>query len=88
MLEDVVFVATMTRSGGSVTVTSGSNPPHTQNVDAGVQIFQVPMGVGPQSFSLKSINGGSGSGTSSVPISSSCWVSVLSSDFTRLVLMK
>jgi glucan endo-1,3-alpha-glucosidase len=75
MLDDSVFVATMTKSGGSVTITSGGNAPYTQNVEAGVQVFQIPMGVGSQSFSIQSNSGGSGSGTSSVPISASCWVS-------------
>ncbi|GFZ45004.1 glucan endo-1,3-alpha-glucosidase [Saitozyma sp. JCM 24511] len=72
-LEDSVFVTAMTISGGTVTVTSGSNAAVTTTVDAGVQIFQVPMGVGTQSFSFQTNSGGSGSGSGNVSISADCW---------------
>lgn len=74
-LEDSVFVTAMTISGGTVTVTSGSNAAVTTTVDSGVQTFQVPMGVGTQSFSFQTNSGGSGSGSGNVTISADCWVS-------------
>ena len=73
-VEDSVFVATMTTQGGSVTVNSGSNAAYTMQVDAGVQIFQVPMGVGQQAFKFQTTAGKSGSGTSNVSVLDTCWV--------------
>ena len=78
MLDDSVFVAAMTKAGGSVTVTSGSNPPITNTVSPGVQVFQVPMGVGIQSFSFSTTTGKSGTATSNISISADCWVSRVS----------
>ena len=75
MLEDSVFVATMTKSGGNVTVSSGTNTPVTSNVAAGVQIFQVPMGVGTQSFQFATNSGKSGTAISNITVSADCWVS-------------
>lgn len=76
MVEDLVFVATMTKNGGSFTMTSGGNAPVTEQASAGVQIFKIPMGVGEQKFSFTAnANGASGSDTSSIPISAECWVS-------------
>jgi len=74
-LNDSVFVAAMTKSGGSITVTSGSEAPVTSSVGAGVQVFEVPMGVGTQSFQFCTNEGKSGSATSNVTISADCWVS-------------
>ena len=73
-LDDAVFVAAATQSGGTVTVTSGSNAPVTSSVAAGIQVFQVPMGVGAQSFKLTTSTGKSGTATSNVTISADCWV--------------
>lgn len=64
----------MTKSGGSVTITSGSNAPVTSSVAAGVQMFEVPMGVGSQSFEFKTTAGKSGTATANVSISADCWV--------------
>ncbi len=75
MLDDSVFIGTMTTSGGSVTVTSGSNAPVTSSFAAGVQVFSVPMGVGTQSFQFSTTAGKSGTATSNVTISADCWVS-------------
>ncbi|WWD18650.1 hypothetical protein CI109_103103 [Kwoniella shandongensis] len=80
-VSDTIFVAVMTKSGGTVTVTSGSNAPVTQDVAAGVQMVEVPMGVGKQQFELKSTGGGSGSGSSTVDISSDCWNGIYNFNF-------
>ncbi|KAI9146889.1 Mutanase [Paramyrothecium foliicola] len=50
--EDVVYVVTLLREAGTVTVRSGGNT-KTQNVPAGANIFTVPAGVGAQTFELK-----------------------------------
>ena len=68
-----MFVGVQTTAGGTVTVTSGSNPPVTHSVQAGVQMLKVPMGTGTQSFELQTA-AGSGSGQGNVTISPDCWV--------------
>ena len=50
-MQDVVFVVALLKSAGTVTVQSGSNT-KSFNAPAGATSFQVPMGVGAQSFSL------------------------------------
>ncbi|WVR06496.1 hypothetical protein IAU60_003527 [Kwoniella sp. DSM 27419] len=70
---DTIFVATMTRFGGSVRVTSGSNPPVVQHVGPGVQLVEVPMGVGNQSFEFYTLAGGYHATTSKVAVSDKCW---------------
>ena len=50
-MSDSVFVVALLTSAGTVTVTSGSTT-KTFNAKAGANSFQVPMGVGKQSFSL------------------------------------
>jgi glucan endo-1,3-alpha-glucosidase len=72
MVSDEVFIATMTKNGGSFTATSGGNAAVSFEAAAGVQVFRVPMGVGEQSFTFTAA-GQSGMGNSSVPISSECW---------------
>lgn len=74
-LGDTVFVSTMTQSGGIVKVTSGGNHAVIQQVDAGVQMIEVPMGVGEQTFEFITFQGGYGKTTSNVKISADCWVS-------------
>jgi glucan endo-1,3-alpha-glucosidase len=69
---DVVFVAVSSKAGAKVTVTSGSNAPVTLDAQAGIQVFEVPMGTGQQKFELSS-GAGSASGTSEVPITAGCW---------------
>lgn len=76
MVSDEVFVATMTKNGGSFTVTSGGNSVVTNTAGPGVQVFRIPMGVGEQKFSFTT-GGGSGDDTASIPISADCWVSPL-----------
>ena len=72
MVADEVFVATMTKNGGSFTAISGGNAPVIHSAAPGVQIFRVPMGVGAQDFTFTAA-GQSGYGNSSVPISADCW---------------
>jgi glucan endo-1,3-alpha-glucosidase len=72
MVADEVFVATMTKNGGSFTATSGGNGGVTHEAAAGVQIFRIPMGVGEQKFTFTA-GGQSEDGTSSIPISADCW---------------
>ncbi|KAK8858755.1 hypothetical protein IAR55_002984 [Kwoniella newhampshirensis] len=72
-LSDTVFVATMTKAGGTVKVISGSNAPFTQQVAAGVQMIEIPMGVGKQSFEFTTSGGGSVNGDSSIEVSADCW---------------
>jgi len=72
MVADEVFVATMTKNGGSFTATSGGNAAVTHEAGAGVQVFGVPMGVGEQSFTFTAA-GQSGNGVSTIPISAECW---------------
>lgn len=74
-LGDTVFVATMTKSGGTVKVTSGNNQAVVQQLEAGVQMIEVPMGVGEQTFEFVTFQGGYGKTTSNVTISADCWVS-------------
>ncbi|KAL0240570.1 hypothetical protein I308_106367 [Cryptococcus tetragattii IND107] len=72
-LGDTVFVATMTKSGGTVKVTSGNNQAVVQQLEAGVQMIEVPMGVGEQTFEFVTFQGGYGKTTSNVTISADCW---------------
>ncbi|CAM1508815.1 Fc.00g025540.m01.CDS01 [Cosmosporella sp. VM-42] len=50
-MEDVVYVATLLKTAGNLTVTSGGQS-KSFNAPAGAQIFTVPAAVGKQSFSL------------------------------------
>ena len=50
-MQDSVFVVSLLKSAGQLTVNSGSNK-QTLNVPAGASINQVPMGLGQQSFIL------------------------------------
>jgi glucan endo-1,3-alpha-glucosidase len=77
MVSDSIFVSTFTKSGGSITVTSGSNAPVTTKVSAGVQMVEIPMGVGIQSFQMQTADGKSVGGSGNVSISDGCWVSVV-----------
>ena len=76
MLEDLVFFTVLSKSGGTVTVKSGHNAPHQQEVPPGVTAFSVPMGVGKQVFALRA-TGQRVEGVSTVDISDKCWVSPL-----------
>ena len=73
-LADSVFVATMTKNGGQVTVTSGDNTAVTTVVDGGVQVFQVPMAAGQQAFSFQtSSQPGTATGSSNLTVLDTCW---------------
>lgn len=85
-LGDTVFVSTMTQSGGIVKVTSGGNHAVIQQVDAGVQMIEVPMGVGEQTFEFITFQGGYGKTTSNVKISADCWVSFFFPFVQRMTL--
>jgi hypothetical protein len=51
-VQDAVFVVTLLQSAATVQVNSG-NSSQVFNAPAGASAFQVPMGVGTQSFSVK-----------------------------------
>ncbi|KAJ6464092.1 glycosyl hydrolase family 71-domain-containing protein [Mycena sanguinolenta] len=51
-MSDSVFVVTLLKSAGDLTVTSGGNTQTFKNVPAGASSFEVPMAVGQQSFAL------------------------------------
>ena len=70
-MEDSVFVVALLKSSGTVSFTSGSN---SQSFDAkaGANAFQLPMGVGKQSFSLTRNGQTILSGDSLKDISSDC----------------
>lgn len=72
-LSDSVFVATMSKAGGSFTVTSGSNAAVTQKVEAGINVFEVPMAVGQQKFEYTPTGGSAMSGAGNVTVSADCW---------------
>ncbi|ORY25953.1 glycosyl hydrolase family 71-domain-containing protein [Naematelia encephala] len=80
-VEDAVFVATMTKSGGSVTITSGSNAPVQQTVKAGVDMVSVPMVPGQVSVQFTTTSGGSGSATSNITVSTECWNGIYNFNF-------
>lgn len=81
MVDDMLFVATMTTNGGTVTVHSGDQPVWTQTVEAGVQMVRVPLGVGTQSFKLESNAGLTANGHSSVLVSDQCWKGIYNFNF-------
>ena len=71
-MADAVFVVTLLTAPGDVTVVSGGNTQTFTNVPAGVQAFQVPMGVGQQKFSLSRNGNTVLSGTSLKDIINGC----------------
>ncbi|WVF68989.1 hypothetical protein IAT40_003763 [Kwoniella sp. CBS 6097] len=73
MTEDTVFVTTMTKLGGTVKITSGTNEPVIKLVKPGVQMVEVPMGVGNQTFEFFTLTGGYHRSVSKVAISDKCW---------------
>ncbi|RXK40038.1 hypothetical protein M231_02678 [Tremella mesenterica] len=79
-VSDAVFVATMTKSGGTVTVNSGGSS-STHTVSAGVQVFQVPMNIGSQQISIQTSSGASGSGTGNITVSGDCWGGIYNYNF-------
>ncbi|KAH7014504.1 glycosyl hydrolase family 71-domain-containing protein [Microdochium trichocladiopsis] len=70
-MDDVVYVATLLKSAGTITVTSG-NTVVTRNVPAGASLIQVPAGLGKQKFSLTRNNAVVLEGTSLMDISNEC----------------
>ncbi|WVQ96504.1 hypothetical protein IAU59_003609 [Kwoniella sp. CBS 9459] len=71
--DDTVFVTTMTKLGGTIKVTSGSKKPLIKLVKPGVQMVEVPMGAGNQTFEFFTLTGGYHRSTSKVAISDKCW---------------
>ncbi|ODN73979.1 hypothetical protein L202_07473 [Cryptococcus amylolentus CBS 6039] len=72
-LEDTVFVSTMTQWGGIIKVTSGNSSPVIRYVEQGVQMVEVPMATGAQSFEFVTFKGGFGRTTSNVTVTDECW---------------
>lgn len=71
MVEDVVFVAVMTKNGGTMTVTSGDNTT-AHDVAPGVQMIKHPMAVGAQTFKLETADGTALEGKSDHDVSADC----------------
>lgn len=71
-VKDVVFVSVMTKNGGKVKVTSGDKRVVELDAKPGVQMFEVHMGLGKQTFELTTA-AGSKSGTGEVEIKKECW---------------
>lgn len=76
IVNDSVFVASFSASGGSVTVKSGDKGQVTKSIGPGVNMMQFDMGAGEQVFSMSS---GSKqlSGSGSTAITNACWVSLI-----------
>lgn len=70
-MDDVVYVATLLKDAGTVTVQSGGQS-KTENAPAGAHIFTVPAGIGPQKFKLTRGSGTVFEGTSLMDISNIC----------------
>lgn len=70
-LQDSVFVVSLLRSAGTLTVTSGGNS-QTINAPAGAAAFSVPMALGQQSFSLSRSGTSVLGGTSLKDITDTC----------------
>lgn len=79
-VKDSVFVAAMTKNGGSIKVTSGDKAAVTLEAKAGVDVFEVPMGVGKQAFELTT-SGGSATGTGNQTIDAGCWNGIYNFNF-------
>ncbi|KAK3682260.1 putative alpha-1,3-glucanase/mutanase [Podospora appendiculata] len=71
-MEDSVFVVTLLKAAGSVSVTSGGNKAVTFSAPAGAYAQKVPMGVGQQAFELTRDGKSVLSGTSLKDISDVC----------------
>lgn len=82
LVQDTVFVAALTRNGGTVTVTSGRQGKVEHQVGPGVTMIEVPMGVGQQKFTLKT-DSVELQATSSQDVLDTCWVSTAPFGFVR-----
>ncbi|KAJ7716890.1 glycoside hydrolase [Mycena olivaceomarginata] len=71
--DDAVFVIALLKSGGTVTITSGSNTPVQFQLDAGVHTVAAPMSVGTQTFALSSSTANL-SGNGGLQITNECTV--------------
>ncbi|KAK0628762.1 putative alpha 1,3-glucanase, GH71 family [Bombardia bombarda] len=71
-MEDAVFVVSLLKSAGTVTVTSGGNNPHTYDAPSGAFAQKIPMGVGNQQFQLARDGQSVFSGTSLKAVSDHC----------------
>ncbi|KAI5460198.1 mutanase [Mariannaea sp. PMI_226] len=70
-MDDVVYVVSLLKSAGTVTVSSGGNTV-TKNVPAGANIFTVPAGLGQQKFALTRNGASVFSDTSLMDITNVC----------------
>lgn len=70
-MSDAVFVVSLLKSAGQVSVTSGGNT-QTFNAPAGASAWTVPMGVGPQKFALQRNGGTVMSATSLKEVTNVC----------------
>lgn len=70
-MPDVVYVATLLKEKGTLTVKSGDTS-KTHDVPAGAHLVQVPAAVGKQSFSLKLKSGADLESTSLMEIEDTC----------------
>lgn len=74
-VKDTVFVASFSKTGGSVKVTSGGKVVE-KDIGAGVTMMEFDMAVGDQTFEMTTSTAKL-SGKSAQPILGSCWVSDL-----------
>jgi hypothetical protein len=71
-MADSVFVVSLLKSAGTVTVSSGSSAAQSFQAPAGASVFTIPMGVGAQNFALSRGKETVLSGTSLRDISDVC----------------
>lgn len=72
LFDDVVFASAMLTQPADLTVTSGSQPPVTVSVPAGIHTFNFTMGLGEQKFSLSRGGAQFLGGSGGKPIADSC----------------
>ncbi|WWC96275.1 hypothetical protein V866_003142 [Kwoniella sp. B9012] len=83
IVADTVFVTTMTKLGGTIKVTSGSNQPVLKLVKPGVQSVEIPMAAGKQTFEFFTLTGGYKKGEATVEVSDQCW-KPMTSNYTAI----
>ncbi|OCF72760.1 hypothetical protein I204_05989 [Kwoniella mangroviensis CBS 8886] len=83
IVADTVFVTTMTKLGGTIKVTSGSNQPVSKLVKPGVQSVEIPMAAGKQTFEFFTLTGGYKRGEATVEVSDQCW-KPMTSNYTAI----
>ncbi|WVQ65605.1 uncharacterized protein L199_003783 [Kwoniella botswanensis] len=83
IVADTVFVTTMTKLGGTIKVTSGSNQPVMKLVKPGVQSVEIPMAAGKQTFEFFTLTGGYKKGEATIEVSEQCW-KPMTSNYTAI----